>query len=228
MRVAIYFTPPADDPLTALAAEWLGRDAFDNRAMRGRDSVVDPIVSEPARYGFHATLKAPFRLSDATSFANFVSAFTGFAHQQHSFSLGPLAIRRIGRFFALTPVTPPAALAELEKAVRTIFEPFRAPLSEADIERRKPHLLPPRQRENLQRWGYPHVGEDFRFHMTLTNSIGDDQVEGIETALKKHFATVLDRAVQVDGLALFTEPEPGKPFHIHAREPFADALHSTN
>ena len=28
MRYAIYFTPPADDPLTRRASHWLGRDAM--------------------------------------------------------------------------------------------------------------------------------------------------------------------------------------------------------
>ena len=234
MRAAIYFTPPQNHPLTERAAIWLGRDAFDDRLTRGRDPELDPLVSEPARYGFHATLKAPFRLRSDVPFAGFASpfaaldaAFTAFTAEQSPFELGHLAIERIGRFFALTPLRAPAALGKLEQSVREAFEPFRAPLSEAEIQRRQPDKLTPRQRENLQRWGYPHIGEDFRFHMTLTNSV-DEEAYAVERRLNTHFGTVLDQSLQVAGLALFVEPQPGAPFKIHAYRPLGTADQTEN
>ena len=70
MRVAIYFAPPVDHPLSVAAAAWLGRDAWTGaRLERGRVEGFDPatlesLTAEPRRYGFHATMKPPFRLAD--------------------------------------------------------------------------------------------------------------------------------------------------------------------
>ena len=69
MRYAIYFTPRQDEPLARIAADWLGRDPF-GAATRPVEAVADLSAAEVAfhtasarRYGFHATLKAPFRLA---------------------------------------------------------------------------------------------------------------------------------------------------------------------
>ena len=59
-RYALYYTPAEKHPLTQAAARWLGRDAFDGAISSVDDH--DTLVAEPRRYGFHATLKAPFRL----------------------------------------------------------------------------------------------------------------------------------------------------------------------
>src|SRR5258708_6176205 len=68
MRVAVFFTPPAKHRLTREAARWLMRDAFtDSRFDADGDGAFDvaeleALTAEPRRYGFHATMKAPFRL----------------------------------------------------------------------------------------------------------------------------------------------------------------------
>jgi hypothetical protein len=41
---------------------------------------------------------------------------------------------------------------------------FRAPLSEGEEQRRLAAGLSARQRELLNRWGYPYVFDQFRFH----------------------------------------------------------------
>ena len=70
MRVAIYATPPAGAALTRAAALWLGRDAFVGEATRESDAEIDPVVAEPARYGFHATMRAPFRIAEGFDLAD--------------------------------------------------------------------------------------------------------------------------------------------------------------
>src|SRR5690606_11506509 len=71
MRYAIYFTPPKDETLTRVAERWLGRSAFGG----GRDLPATSVgrfssseiafhTAAPRRYGFHATLKTPFRLAE--------------------------------------------------------------------------------------------------------------------------------------------------------------------
>jgi putative phosphonate metabolism protein len=218
MRAAIYFTPAKDDPLTLRAAEWLGRDAFYDRAVRDPDPKIDVLVSQPARYGFHATLKAPFRLSDGMTLNDLDRELSGFAQRIQAVSLGTLAVTRLDSFFALTVQTALPRLLQVEEAVRTAFEPFRAPLTEQEVARRNPQGLSERQQANLSRWGYPHVSQDFRFHMTLTNAIVDeDEAARVEKRLHSQFNPVLEAPVVIDALALFVEPEPGAPFYVRSR-----------
>ena len=130
MRAAIYFTPAKNDPLTVRAAEWLGRDAFDERIVRDPDPKMDVLVSDPARYGFHATLKAPFRLDDDITLNELDRELAAFAQRTQAVSLGTLAVTRLDHFFALTVQAALPRLLQVEEAVRTTFEPFRAPLTE--------------------------------------------------------------------------------------------------
>jgi 2'-5' RNA ligase len=227
MRAAIYFTPAKNDPLTLRAAEWLGRDAFDRRPVRDPDPKIDVLVSEPARYGFHATLKAPFRLADGRTLNDLDRELAAFGQSRQAFSLGWLTIARMDSFFALTIQTTLPLLLEAEEAIRMAFEPFRAPLTEQEEARRNPQSLSARQQTNLSRWGYPHVGEDFRFHMTLTNSIVDEgEAAQVEERLHSQFDPVLKTPVVVDALALFVEPRPGAPFHVHSRHPLQTGMPS--
>ncbi|WP_414475159.1 DUF1045 domain-containing protein [Microvirga sp. M2] len=220
MRAAIYFTPAKNDPLTVRAAKWLGRDAFDNRIARGPNPMIDPLVADPARYGFHATLKAPFRIAEGMTLDGLDRELAAFSQRMRAFSLGKLTVTRLDRFFALTVQTARPQLLEFEEAVRTAFEPFRAPLTEQEVARRNPQSLSERQQANLARWGYPYVGQDFRFHMTLTNSIpAEDEAARVEELLHSQFGPVLDISVVIDAVALFVEPEPGEPFHVHSRHP---------
>ncbi|GEO13833.1 DUF1045 domain-containing protein [Microvirga aerophila] len=225
MRAAIYFTPDKDDPLTLRAAEWLGRDAFDDRIVRDPDPIIDVLVSGPVRYGFHATLKAPLRFAVGKTLDDLDRELAAISQRMQAFSLGTLAVTRLNRFFALTVQATLPQLLEIEEEVRTAFEPFRAPLTEQEVARRNPQSLSERQQTNLLRWGYPYVGKDFRFHMTLTNLIVDeDEAAQVEKRLRSQFSPVLETPVVVDALTLFVEPTPGAPFYVHSRHPLQSGM----
>ncbi|MDN3721086.1 DUF1045 domain-containing protein [Roseibium salinum] len=61
------------------------------------------------------------------------------------------------KFLALTPNQPEAALNGFAALCVRSFEPFRAPLTEADLERRRRSGLTPRQDLYVTEWGYPYV-----------------------------------------------------------------------
>src|SRR5262249_14198568 len=67
-RYAIYFVPPADSALYRFGAGFLGYDCYTGERLRQpHDTALTAsewaqLTREPRRYGFHATLKAPFRL----------------------------------------------------------------------------------------------------------------------------------------------------------------------
>ncbi|WP_237477683.1 DUF1045 domain-containing protein [Lichenibacterium dinghuense] len=179
-------------------------------------------MAEPARYGFHATLRAPFRPRDGVTLDGLSAHLAAFAAGRPAPVIGCLTLSRLGDFFALTPSGPEPGIAALEGEVLDAFEPFRAALTPAEAARRRPERLSPSQRALLDRYGYPYVRDEFRYHMTLTGPV-PGPAEAVRRALEAHFADVLDRPLPVDGLALFVEPEAGAPFRVHAFHPFGPA-----
>ncbi|SKA36402.1 DUF1045 domain-containing protein [Consotaella salsifontis] len=223
MRASIFYTPPADHPLTRATSIWLGRDAFTGARTREADAAIDPLIVTPARYGFHATIKAPFRLAEGTTLDALDAALAEFCAGRAPFVLPRLSIRRLGGFFALVTETPPPALAALEKDVVMQFDAFRAPLTEAEIRRRRPERLTARQRDLLDRWGYPTVLEEFRFHMTLSGDVAEKNRDEAERVIRDHIGDAEGTALVFDRLALFVEPEPDAPFTIRSVHPFGAA-----
>lgn len=229
MRYALYFAPAADDPLNRTAAEWLGRDAFTGtefpKAADGglASDELNALTSDPQRYGFHATLKAPFHLAGGRSEADLLDAMKAFTAKTSAFDIPSVMVGQLGHFFALVPESLYPPLQAFAASVVETFEPFRAPLSEADIARRKPDSLPPRQRENLVNWGYPYVFDDFRFHMTLTGPVPEAQAPAMAAILNQRFADFIRRPLRIDALVLFVEPERGAPFFVHSWLPLKAA-----
>ncbi|MDX8440962.1 DUF1045 domain-containing protein [Mesorhizobium australafricanum] len=220
MRYAIYFTPRQDEPLARIAANWLGRDPF-GAATRPVEAVGDLSAAEVAfhtasarRYGFHATLKAPFRLAPSETEASLRAALNTFAEATPPVVVPRLVVGQIDGFFALVPEAPFAPLNGFAGEVVRAFDRFRAPLTEAEIERRSPDALRPDEFRNLCQWGYPYVFDTFRFHMTLSGRVGPQESPRLRAAIDSLFADVLGQPVPVDALTLFVESEHGAPFMV--------------
>lgn len=225
MRYAIYFTPAQTDPLTRIAANWLGRDPFTG-VTSPAPAVGDLTQAEVAfhtaaarRYGFHATLKAPFRLVEGESEATLRKAMENYAADMAPVIIPRLVIKQLDGFFALVPGEKLPGLNSLADEVVVAFDRFRAPLSETEIERRNPDALSPAEFRNLCQWGYPYVFEAFRFHMTLSGRAAEAEAPRIRAAIEAFFAPVLDKPVTIGGLALFVEPEAGAPFTVQSYHP---------
>jgi len=220
MRYAIYYAPDQDDPLGRAAEHWLGRSAFGGQtlapAAAGSFSAAEIAFHTAAarRYGFHATLKAPFRLAQGRSEAELMAALSKFAADREPFTIEQIKLARPDGFFALVPAQPSPELDRLAADVVSDFEPFRAPLTPEEIERRNPNGLSPAQLKNLHKWGYPYVLEEFRFHMTLTGRVPATEADRMEAAIRSFFGPLLFKPLEISSLALFAEPEPGAPFHI--------------
>ena len=95
------------------------------------------------------------------------------------------------------------------------FEPFRAALGEADRARRLKSPLTPAQRAYLEAYGYPYVGDAFRFHMTLTGSLPQEMVAPVRLALAQAYAqAVPGGAVAIDRIALFRQETRESRFRL--------------
>lgn len=220
MRYAIYFTPAEDDALTEKASRWLGRNAFSGISYDEHAAYAE-ITAEPRRYGFHATLKAPFELSEKRSETDLLAALQAFAASRQAFYIPKLVVGSLGPFFALVPHAPYQPLQDFAADVVDYFEPFRAPLSDSDIARRRPQNLTESQQHNLSLWGYPHVMDDFRFHMTLTGPVDEADSAHISGVLASEFSNFTDRPLPISGLGLFVEKARGEAFTIHTWLPLA-------
>lgn len=225
MRYAINFTPPASDPLTIAASQWLGRNAFSGEAtelppIRGLDlHEIAFNTAVPRRYGFHGTLKPTFRLLEGVAEPLLLRNLMHFAGQHQRFRLPKLEVARLGNRFALMPGQPSEPLHHLAGAVVQHFDAFRAPLSDAELERADPGHLSASQFANLHRWGHPHVMDEFRFHMTLTGAVAPHLIGRFEEVLRRYFEPYLERELEMANLALFIETEPGAPFLVHSLHP---------
>lgn len=218
-RVALYWTPPEGQPLTELAARWLGRDA------RGRwvpplklgleEKAWDAVTEAPRRYGFHATLKAPFRPADGVGLTEIEAATEKLARRLSPVPLD-LAVQSLGRFLALCPINPPEALASLAGQCVEALEPLRAPLTDAEIAKRGPNLSP-RQADYLRRWGYPYVFDEFRLHLTLTGPLPEPARADALLRLRPAFEALVPKGLPLADLCLFIEPAPGDPLVLYRR-----------
>ena len=228
MRTAIYFTPPPDHPLTLAASRWLGRNAYGDPVLDGPflnglapEEWVE-LTAAPRRYGFHATLKAPFSLDVHRSVASLDNALQSWCAETAPFVLPSMEIRRIGSFFALVPAASSAELQKMAGDVVRAFEPFRAPLDDAEFARRTAAKLTKPQVENVRKWGYPYVFDDFRFHMTLTGPVREERSAEIVKLLVRQFAGFIGKPMPIDALTLFVEPAAGANFTVFSRHALRD------
>lgn len=220
MRLALYFAPEVGDPLHAAASRWLGRDAetgatIPQAPVPGVD--IAAITAEAANYGFHATLKPPFRLSGPYAAAR--EAAVALAARTAPFALPPLRITDLRGFLALTESVPCPALQAFADACVTELEPYRATPTAAEIARRNPARMTPPQRAHLERWGYPYVFDEWFFHMTLTCRLDEAEKAIVLPAAEQAVGAVAGVPRIVRELCLFTQAAPGAPFLIAERLP---------
>lgn len=217
MRHAIYFTPEPSSALHKLGSSWLGRDAHSKASLGRPDPRLSEYTSDAARYGFHGTLKPPFVMKSSVPVAMLEAGVRGIAQQHASFSAGILELQLIEGFLALVLAQPSAALHQLADDCVERLDDFRTPPEEAELQKRRALGLTEDQEILLQRWGYPYVLEEFRFHMTLSSRLSNDEQAWMMPLAKAHFASVLAQPLWIDALTIMVEPESGADFVTQMR-----------
>lgn len=218
-RYALYYAPRPGDFATA-AASWLGWDLQSGAAVDQPDCGLPLAVltAEPRKYGFHGTIKAPFRLGAGIGFADLQQAVRHLALQLASVRLEGLAVVNLHGFLAFVPQGPTDALQDLAADVVRALEPFRAPLTEAELAHRRPESLTPRQRDLLAAYGYPYVFDEFKFHLTLTGPVTNAEADALLPLVRGHFAQARLSPFAVEDLCLCAEDQSGR-FHLLHRYP---------
>jgi putative phosphonate metabolism protein len=219
-RYAIYFAAGSDSALTRFGAELLGYDAYTGNELPfpADASRLAPdwrdVTADPRKYGFHATLKAPMALASDRREVELVAACATFAGRARAIPVIRPVVDSISGFIAVIPAEPVGELQQLAADCARDFDSFRAPLSAEDRARRKPEKLSERQRHYLDRWGYPYVMEEFRFHMTLTGRLDVERRGPILEMLQRRFAALGLKTLAIDRVALFKQDDAKARFRI--------------
>lgn len=226
MRYALYYSPDPASELWEIGCRWLGYDSFTQKKIKQEHFTgISPtclyeFTRAPRRYGFHGTLKAPFRLAEGYSETDLQKAVEHFCELTPSFVFPPLVLSEVSDFFCLCPEKNTSELTDLAAGCVTKFDLFRAPLTRLELAGRRAEILDANEKENLSRWGYPYVLDKFHFHMSLTGRINNGpEKRVIRSILTRTFSAVIKKPVRFDAITLFVEPSSGHPFFCINRFP---------
>jgi putative phosphonate metabolism protein len=222
-RFAIYLVPPAGSALWDRGCRWLGRDP-ETGAVYAPPSVpgiaadeIRALTQMPRDYGFHGTLKAPFRLAQGVDEAELLERVGRLARSVPVVTMPQLQVDRLSDFLALRPAGAGTTVGALAAHFVTGLDDFRAPIESADRARRLSSGLSARQQELLERWGYPYVLDEFRFHMTLSGRLDPMQSERLQPWIEEWFAPALAEPPEVVDIGVFMQRGADAEFVLHRR-----------
>ena len=225
LRFAIYLVPPIGSALWNRGCHWLGRDP-ETGAVYSPPRVpgfaadeIRALTHMPRNYGFHGTLKAPFRLARGVEEGEFLERVGRLAGSLPVVTMPELRVDRLSDFLALCPVGTGvgAAVGALAARFVTELDAVRAPIESDDRARRLASGLSARQQELLDRWGYPYVLEEFRFHMTLSGRLDAARAERLQPWIEEWFAPALAEPPEAVDIGVFMQRSANAEFMLHRR-----------
>jgi hypothetical protein len=218
-RYAVYFAPNVEQHWWAQASQWLGRCAVSQQMN------VQPLIAgvstkrfaelteHPRRYGFHATMRAPFVLTSQYQPTDLIDRVNMLCRDVKPFVLPRLQVTLLDQFLALVPERNAAQVTLLEEQCVTVLNDYAEPLGPEELGRRRSAGLSAQEDALLLRWGYPYVLERFRFHCSLTGSLvsaSRQEISALTQAAHQHFDQL--PPCLFDSLAIFVEPTRGADF----------------
>ncbi|WP_372574144.1 DUF1045 domain-containing protein [Ruegeria jejuensis] len=221
-RYAVFHTPP-EGILAQKAAQWLGWDPVSGLAPAppALDELPGSnrkLTARPRKYGFHGTLRPPFRPAQGVTLGSLRDMTDDLARNLSPVTLDRVSVASLGSFLAFRPVGETRPLTELAAQVIEATNTWRAPLSAEERAKRNPDRLNPQQRALLDQWGYPFVMEAFQFHMTLTGPLRRDVREQLQPVLTRYFEGCVPSPYPISDLCLMGEADDGR-FHLLSRHP---------
>ena len=218
-RYAIYFIADPSAALHDRASAWLGWDCVGGREVphpapadfANPDGVdIAAVTTTPRKYGFHGTIKPPMRLADGVSEEMFRDRAAALAASIPPVALAHMKLSRLGSFLALVPSKPNHDFQNIASSFVTELDDLRAPMTEADLIRRRRAKLTDRQDALLQRWGYPYVLDEFRFHMTLSGALDEATADAAMAMLQDWLVPSIPEPMPVTRMAIAGEDKDGR------------------
>ncbi|GLQ86855.1 DUF1045 domain-containing protein [Dyella flagellata] len=207
MRYAVYFCPTAGSELGTFGHDWLTTDAIAGIAAER----LRTLTSNVHRYGWHATLCAPFALAEQASYDELRSQVADIAQHTQTIEL-PLHLQRLAGFLALRPSADERDINRLAEQCTRRLKALRAPTTEAAWQRRAAKL-DATELALFRQFGYPYVLDRYRFHLTLCAAASEEEESALRAWLSPRVASL--PPARIDALTICREAEPGQPF-----EPF--------
>lgn len=220
-RYAVYYIPEENSDLYRIASELLGRCIYTGNALpqpliRGFD--MEALTTESRKYGLHATLKAPFKINCDEE--TLLDAFHDFCAQQVPARLHNLKLALLGTgFWALTGDMSPE-LSVLEERCVKAFQSYARPLTQKEVIRRQAKSV--KELLYLNEWGYHKIFDQFRFHITFTNTLPPLTNHKLREGLVKLLKPYLDQTLVIDRLALCRQMMIQGPFTVLAQARFTN------
>ena len=226
-RFAAYYAPEQDSTLWQAGNRWLGLDPQSGQALlpsiSGRlPGPLQPVMDAPRRYGWHATLKAPFSLAPGVTVGALHEAMQALCSLHRAFVMPLLKVQRLDNFLALVPAQASPEIQDVSDACVMTLHPLAQALPPSEVQRRRGGGLSDEQEHMLQQWGYPHVLKQFQFHMSLTGSLAGVSAVDVQLLIAQAQAIFEDLApTRFDGVALVGESVSGAAFNVLHRYPFS-------
>ena len=224
-RYALYFLPPADAALSEFGARWLGWSIDEGREVELLVDLPDnhaTITATARNYGFHGTLKPPFRLKNGYHAEQLHHAAAKLVATLPQFVMPRLELTNLHGFLALRPKNESGELNKTAEKLVCDLDHFRGSPSNAEIQRRRNMGLTPRQDTLMMHWGYPFVLDEFRFHLTLTNRLPHAEVEAVRKCIQSHLHDQILAPQTIDNIGFAGEKDDGT-FHLIERLPLASS-----
>ncbi len=228
-RYAIYFAPREDSVWWKFGCAWLGRDPVADTpvpvfALAPFDAAyLARITTMPRRYGFHATLKAPFRLKSSYGARDVNQQASHLALSLEPAALPPLRLCAIDGFVALGFERRDLGTANVNAIAAqcvSCFDNLRARPEAQELARRHAAGITLRRANLLAEWGYPYVFDEYRFHLTLTNRLTAGEQQQVICALTPLVDTLASEPLLVDALAVYRQAAGDAPFVVTRRYGF--------
>jgi hypothetical protein len=218
-RYAIYYAPEFQSDWWSAGSQWLGRCAVTGHllpqpAIEGIATAhLHTLTQDPRRYGWHATLKAPFVLSAGEDLSSLINRLRSIASQLPAFEMPRLQVSTEGGFLALRPATDEPLIHATANACVTGLHALTRPLTAEDLARRRQKKLSPLEEHYLQTWSYPWVLDAFQFHMSLSGPLKDlpaAELAAVQVAARARFEAL--PSCRFAHLSVFAEPQAGADF----------------
>jgi len=228
-RYAVYFVPEENDDILTLADAWFGRCTLTGTSKIPPlfsgfpQNRIEAITERPSRYGFHATLKAPFRPAQGVGLKEIARAVEKLAD---GLPVGPrlkLKLDVLDDFLALRPIGDDSAIHAVANACVTRLDHLRAPMTAEEYQHRTKSPMSEQQKSFLHSWGYPHVLAQFRFHMSLTRRLHPVEISPLFNVLDSYFRDALLRPLRMKNLTIVGDRGEGLPFEVLERIPPGNA-----
>lgn len=215
MRYAIYYCPSVHTALGRLGDEWLRQAGQPSGLPRLSPERRQLLLADAQRYGWHATIHAPFAPMGGVTYADLRAAVVTLAETFTAFEL-TLRLDTLAGFLCLRPVADGIPERMLAAACLHLLKPLRAVLPEKALERRSAGL-DTEELALLHEYGYPYVLHRYRFHLTLAAPASEFEEAAMRQWLQPRIVALPPS--RIDALAICREPSPGSPIELLERVP---------